>query len=158
MKKDTDSLRKELEQEAPLLARLKDKSDGLSAPDGYFSQLRQDVLSRIEAEKGLPAGKPRSLWPRLAIAASVVVLIGAAIFLFRPTPPAPEPAVALTAEEVHQYIADNIDEFDLELLLPYATASQGSWMEDADFDDPAMQQYMDELLDEIDLETLEELL
>jgi hypothetical protein len=152
MKKDTDSLRKELEQEAPFLSGLKDKPDGLSTPDGYFSQLRQDVLSRIEA------GKTRSLWPPLTIAASVVALIGAALFLFRPAPPAPEPAVALTAEEVHRYIADNIDEFDLELLLPYATASQGSWMEDADFDDPAMQQYMDELLDEIDLETLEELL
>lgn len=152
MKKDTDSLRKELEQEAPFLARLKDKPDGLSTPEGYFSQLRQDVLSRIEAEK------TRSLWPRLAIAASVVTLIGAAVFLFRPAPSAPEPAVALTAEELHQYIADNIDEFDLELLLPYAAGSQGSWMEDADFDDPAMQQYMNELLDEIDLETLEELL
>jgi hypothetical protein len=158
MKKDTDSLRKELEQEAPFLAGLKDKPDGLSTPEGYFGQLRQDVLSRIEAEKALPAGKTRPLWPRLAIAASVVALIGAVLFLFRPAPSAPEPAVALTAEEVHQYIADNIDEFDLELLLPYATASQGSWMENADFDDPAMQQYMNELLDEIDLETLEELL
>lgn len=158
MKKDAESLRKELEQEAPFLARLKDQPEGLSTPDGYFDQLRQDVLARIEAEKARPRGKTRSLWPRLAIAASVVALIGAAVFLFRPAPPAPEPAAALTAEEVHQYIADNIDEFDLDLLLPYAAGSQGTWMEDADFDDPAMQQYMNELLDEIDLETLEELL
>ncbi len=152
MKKDADPLKKELEQEAPILAGLKDKPEGLSTPDGYFNQLRQDVLSRIEA------GKARPLWPRLAIAASVAALIGATVFLFRPAPSAPEPPVALTAEEVHQYIADNIVLFDLELLLPFAAASEASWMENADFDDPAMQEYMNELLDEIDLETLEELL
>lgn len=153
MKKDSEALKKELEQEAPFLARLKDQEVVPSAPEGYFRQLQEEVMGKVTAR---PAVRP--LWLRFAAAASIVVLAGVAIFLFRPAPASQD--TALTAEEMHQYISQNIDEFDLDLLLPFAAASvnRGGWMEDAGFDDPAMQEYMNELLDEIDLETLEELL
>lgn len=159
MKKDKEGLRKELEEEAPFLLRQKEKTDGFSVPEAYFQQLQETVLERIAAGELAPAR--RSIFPlryRLA-AASVVLLAAAALFLFRPAPP-PAEFIALSAEEVHQYVSQNIDDFDLDLLLKFAENDLGhsAWFEDASLEDPEMKEYMDELLDEIDLETLEELL
>ncbi|MBK7335495.1 MAG: hypothetical protein IPJ00_04765 [Saprospirales bacterium] len=161
MKKDQEGLRKELEEEAPFLLRQKEKPDGFSVPEGYFQQLQESVLERIAAGAGEQAPVRRSIFPlryRLA-AASVVILVVAALFLFRPAAPQTD-SVALTAEEVHQYVSRNIDEFDLDLLLKFAGNDLGhsGWFEDASLEDPEMKEFMDELLDDIDLETLEELL
>lgn len=161
MKKDTDALRKELEQEAPLLAHLKDEPDGLSVPDGYFARLREDVMRRIAEEKTTPVRKLPRVWYRLAAAASVILLASVAFFLFRPGKPAPqEEQAAITAEELHEYIFGNIDDFELDILIRFAGNDTGhsGWFDGANPDDPELQKYMDELLDDIDLETLEELL
>ena len=157
MKKEKETLRKELEKEAPLLAQLKERPEGLSVPEGYFGQLRQNVLQELAAP---PKRRLIRTWHYLA-AACVVALAGAALFLFRPEPAQPEHgSIALTSEEMLQYISQNIDEFDVDMLLPYATAyiSTENWLEEANPDDPEMQEYMNDLLDDIDLETLEELL
>lgn len=161
MKKDSDALRKELEETAPFLAHLKEKPDGLSVPDGYFEQLPRSVLERIADEDAASVRRISPIWFRAAAAASVILLAGVAVFLFRPAQPEYSPeSVALTADEVHQYITLHIDDFDLDLLLQFADNGTGhsGWFEDTGLEDPEMKQYMDELLDDIDLETLEELL
>jgi len=155
MKKDSDALRKELEKEAPFLAGLKDKPEGLSVPEGYFDQLQKDVLKRV-AKLEKPRSKTIRLWPRIAAAASVLLVLGLAIFLFQPSNPA-ETTFTLTDEEVHQYISQNIEDFELDLLMEYVAVSDQSsgLFDDAELE---LEEYMDELLDEIDMETLEELL
>ena len=161
MKKDSDDLRKELEKEAPFLAGLKEKPDGFTVPEGYFNQLQQAVLSKVAAERNPAPRKVVWLWPRFAAAASVVAATGLAIFLFLPDKPATDlDSTALSAEEVHQYITQNIDDFELDLIIRFAAADEttGGLFEGADLDDPQIQQYMEELLDDIDLETLEKLL
>ena len=161
MKKDKETLRKELEKEAPFLARQKEKPQGFIVPEGYFEQLQKEVRQQIAAPANQKARTLRLSWRTFAAAASVAALAGAALFLFRSENPAQGTSfAALSGQEMHEYISQNIDEFDLEMLLPFATASitEGSWLESANPDDPDMQEYMYELLDEIDLETLEELL
>lgn len=161
MKRDSDALRKELEQEAPFLAGLKDKPDGFSVPEGYFLQLSQSVLNKAAAERSPAPRKVVSLWPRFAVAASVVAAIGLAIFLFLSDQPAADVAsFAFSEEEVHQYITQHIDDFDLDLLASFAATADpaGGLFENADLDDPEVQQYMQDMLDDIDMETLEDLL
>ncbi|MBK7408543.1 MAG: hypothetical protein IPJ40_11090 [Saprospirales bacterium] len=161
MKKDTDALRKELEKEAPFLARLKEKPGGMTVPEGYFDQLQQEVLKRAATENQRPSRRVFQLWPRMAVAASFVAAIGLSIFLFQPDHPAAnQESLAISAEEVDQYISQHIDDFDLDMLIQYASVSEneGGLFNDATLDDPQLQQYMEELLDDIDLETLEELL
>ncbi|MDV7394163.1 hypothetical protein RZS08_22470, partial [Arthrospira platensis SPKY1] len=71
MKKDKETLRKELEKEAPFLAQLKDHPEGFSVPEGYFDQLRQNVLRELDAP---PKRRTIRSWQYLAAAACVVAL------------------------------------------------------------------------------------
>ena len=161
MKKDTDALRKELEKEAPFLAQLKDKPDGMTVPDGYFDQLPQEVLKRVAAGNQRPSRKIFQLWPRMAAAASFVAAIGLSIFLFQPNhQAADQESLPISAAEVDQYVSRHIDDFDLDMLIQFAATAEneGGLFNDATLDDPELQQYMEELLDDIDLHTLEDLL
>jgi len=155
MKKDSDALRKELEKEAPLLAGLQDKPGGFTVPEGYFLDLPENVMKRIAAGEAMPVRKVSRLWYRLAAAASVLLLAGIAFFLCRS-----DRQAVPTADEMQEYITSNIDDFELDLLIQFAGNNGGDagWSDEAGTEDPEIEEYMDELLDEIDLETLEELL
>lgn len=120
-----DSLDDELKNISPWLHDMKQPDDGFRVPDGYFGTLEARVFARLEAEGLRQAPKnmyakhggqwyrrPRMMW---AAAASVCAVF-AAIWLLRPQPVAVVASVDLSAEELEEYVLDNVHEFDLEQL------------------------------------------
>lgn len=137
--KEQQDLYDELQEQAPFLAPLKKKGDGLRVPEGYFDNLEADVFRQLDAlgARPNPAAFPahrrdtswwqalQRLWqPRLALAfAGVLALALAAWWTFGPAPAAPQPdlAAALSAEDMEAYLLDNLLELEPEqiaLALP----------------------------------------
>lgn len=183
MMKEKDHIREELEGLSPLLVKMKeDKQQPFRVPGGYFQSLPDDVLRRIRAEEGLVRGKApeiRTAWrermgqafqsflqPRYAIGlASAVVLVVAGWYLFWQAGPAiAEPSdtlASLSQEEITEYISNNIESFDIELIVEASVAGVGADPNIEvlpDIGEKELDQYLNEYIDEISLEDLEELL
>ncbi|MEM1328303.1 MAG: hypothetical protein AAGI23_20280 [Bacteroidota bacterium] len=88
----------------------KEEVTGFQVPEGYFEQLEQDVWTRIEA-----TSKPRVLWQSWAVAATVALLLGIGSYFFF-TSASPSDAV-LSQQDALEYIEDNLEEFEEELLI-----------------------------------------
>lgn len=176
--KNQEELNKELSELSPFLQELKLKDDGLRVPAYYFDNLSDEVWQRLQEESQLkPQTQPRpappawwaqwrQLWnmllqPQYGLSlASVAVLVCVAIFLLRPAQ-VETPLAQITAEEASQYVTSNIDEFDmamLEELSAKAEAEEKSAATSPSPNDSVMDQYLEEIIDEIDLEDLEDLL
>lgn len=177
--KNREELNKELGELSPFLLEMKNKSEGFKVPDNYFANLSDEVWQRLQAEK--QAARPvqatpaqPSLWmqlrqawqfllqPQYALAlASVAIVIIAAIFLLRPSSNE-TPLAQISAEEAQQYLSNNIDEFDTALLAELASQSETEAttpaIEKETPNDSVMDQYLEEMIDDIDLEDLEDLL
>lgn len=178
--KNREELNKELGELSPFLSEMKNKSEGFKVPDNYFAGLSDEVWQRLQAEqqaaRPVPGTPAPALWwqqlqqawqlllqPRYALAlASVAVVISVAIFLFRPAGNADAPIAQISVEEAHQYVSLNIDEFDTSLLAELASNTEEDNTRPAvqaeTPNDSVMDQYLEEMIDEIDLEDLEDLL
>jgi hypothetical protein len=149
MKKDADALKKELEELAPTLAQLRKNPQPAQVPEGYFDDLAGAVLDRARPVR-------RLFYARLLAAASVLLLAGALLFLFRPNPPAaPEAAfAAFSMEEMEAYVSDRMDYIDLDLIMLHA--SEGATPGPSESSD--YEQYLPGILDDLDWRTLNEIL
>lgn len=176
-----DDIQKELSELSPLLSKLKMQPPTMQAPEHYFDHLPDQVWNRLqETVQQAPVSRPaaREAWwkqwmqalqvllqPQYALAlASVVVLVVAAFFFFRPRADVDisAPLAALTAEDAADYVVGHIDEFDLSLLLE-ATESVPAQVESPTLHKPApgdssLDNYLEEIIDDIDIEDLENLL
>lgn len=137
--KEREDLYDELEEQAPFLAPLKKADDGLRVPEGYFDDLEASVFRQLEAlgAKPNPAAFPtrrrdiswwqalQRLWqPRLAVAfAGVVAVVAAAWWFFAPAP-APPVDVALSADDVEEYLLDNLHELEPEQIAQILPAEE----------------------------------
>ncbi len=167
---NTDKIREELEELSPFLSKMKGKGDGMKMPEGYFDQLSENVLKQIHQEgvQEAPVEKPagpnwldrlaEGFWalfqPRLAVAfATVALLLAAGWFLLR------QPATELDADELESYIVANLDGFDTEMLMEVSFENE-DWnlLQDTDWNDEAIEEYLEDHLDEIDDLDLENLL
>lgn len=168
--KSKDELEKELEELSPFLQKMKGREEGFRVPKNYFRALPDEVL-----KKSLPA---KSTWldelesfihglfqPKYSLAmAAVLVLVVAAVCIFQnnKTQTAPPVAGAILQEipdEVLQaYVSTNISDFDKALILemnypestlpdiaPKPTTSE-------------VEQYLENHIDELDLDDLEDFL
>lgn len=164
----SNNIKDELNEFAPDLSRM-DKQEGFQVPPRYFDRLGDEVIRKIanggQAEKKRPWSAPlfdflQSLvQPRLAIGLVAVALlfIGVRQFIPNQINEASEGIAleSLTDEEFASYIADNIYEFEDELLFdlvkeePYLPES----IEDED-----LNSYFKEIREDIDFSNLEELL
>ena len=149
----------ELEGNAPHLRDI--RSDGFEVPEGYFEDLTDLVLAKIEQEELIvPERAERQgflsellaqfaylLQPRYAaLALASIALVIAVIFLLtRYNPQIDTLALEeLERSEVVQYIESHLDEFEEELFI----------LED----EPAPNnEYLEGILEDIDINTLEEL-
>ncbi len=177
--KNKEDIRKELDGLAsPLLSGLKDRGEGFSTPENYFQALPDELWQRIQIEvsRRQVAPAPTPWWtplreffesllqPRYALAlAGVAAVIAVAIFLFRPNTSENNQVLAgVSAEEAAQYVADNIDEFDMALLMELAVAENEQTREEPPTEstgnEDSLDQYYEELIDELDLEDIEEML
>lgn len=172
MKDERQHIEEELESLAPGLARFRKSEAPLEAPPGYFDQLSGEVWKKWQApEAPSVAGNPkrRQQWlPHwlaefwrpgyaYALAGVALVVIGLSVFFRQDASDPSLSGMTLSAEEIESYIYANLDEFDLSLLaeesLPELPENEpvpeGDSLQETELDE-----YFDELLDEIELEEL----
>jgi hypothetical protein len=165
------SVREELESISPPLAKLKAQSSPVKIPERYFDQLSDEVLQRIKREEGLSIRTPevprqpwwaaisglfrRPAYP-MALAGIAILLICITVLPFG-GPVEIHPELAMSDEDINDYINFHIDDFDLSLLVeesPEAAPNESFMMEGDSLDKEGMDEYFDEWLDEISLEEL----
>ena len=180
---DLPFLRKMKEQPAPQGA-----NGGFQVPKNYFKHLPDEVLRKAKEPVSAPVTQPNwmervaqsvaSLFqPRYALAfASVLALVVAGWFFFggnngdEPLPIAAVQLSDISDEELFAYVSDNIGEFDRDLVLE-ATGPDLPTIKPNSNPKPSlpktaapkpeveeMEEYIDEVIDEIEVEDLEELL
>ena len=178
--KEQDDIRKELEQLSPFLREMKDRKEGFKAPVGYFKELPDEVWQRLKpVAPAQPSWQERldaflvSLWqPRFALAfASGALLVVAAWWLLQRNDAAPAtPQIAavqlsdITEEDLLTYVTQHIADFDNQLILESHGFDQ---QETAPKPIPKLlpkptaeeaEEYLDEMIEDIDVEDLEALL
>ena len=66
------------------------------------------------------------------------------------------PITELSSEEAENYVLENIEDFEDDLL--YEIALESDFVENNNLEDQELDNYLDEIIDEMDDETLEEFL
>ncbi len=175
--KDNKEAREELEGLSPFLSELK-KQQNFQVPDQYFEQLPDDLMARIKREAAAESTPSASIsWldqlvatlsalmqPRYAMRlASVAVLILAGLFIFRSMPDNEglegNGLAALSDDEVHEYISQNIDDYEAEWIPDFDTAENESDLsEEEEAENAELDVYFDEIIDALDDNDLEDLL
>ncbi len=176
---DHHHLYDELEQHAPSLSKL-ERRDGFQVPDGYFDRLGDDVMRQIKsteqeqvqqeptrAQNEPPrwmqelVGMFQSLWqprPALALALATLALLVIGVLQFFPGEIEGNNALAfeeLTDEEYISYIAENIHDFEDDLL--YEAIRELPYLPE-DIDDEELNDYFDNINNDFDFADIEELL
>ncbi len=178
MKKTDKDIKKELEEIAPSLAKLKDTGPDFTVPKDYFQNLTDDILSKIgrEAATGSKQEKrPPGLWEQISawmatlfkpqfamgLAAGVLLMI-AAFFVFQTEISNKESVVVqgdLTEAEIADYVALHIDDFDAELLIGlFDDLDDPAIYPSIELEDQELEEAVEDVLNEMDLQDLEELL
>ena len=176
-----DDLKQELEELSPLLHKLKAQENPFKTPEGYFAALPDELITRLRTEAQPVTAPVRTTWterllefleslmqPRLAVGlATVAILVVTALLWLRPetgseTNASEQLAMLsdLSAEEVSDYVTENIETFEEEELM-VAVAESGIEVEQTlpaiDLDAEAIEEYMEEAIQEMDEEDLETL-
>ncbi|MEM7102107.1 MAG: hypothetical protein AAF502_03175 [Bacteroidota bacterium] len=176
MDKNKEHINKELEEIAPLLSKMK-KEEGYKIPFNYFEKMEDDIMSQLFPKEETVGAVPQTSWwenaiqslgilfrPRLVMAVAsvtVIILAGYSIWgnIFTPGVDCDsEPVACITLEDIESYIDNNIDDFDIDMLAE-SKFNEFSEPDLIDIDPEALDRYIDEnILETIDLNTLEELL
>ena len=168
-----NEIKEELQEHSPFLSKLKEEELPFKVPDHYFQNLQEEVLRQVKTEAA-PANTQKTwldqlleqvqwlLQPRPALAfASIVLLIAVGLnFLSTSDEVTSDFSLAdLSEEEIRNYVSDNLDEFDIDLILQ-VNASDPEWELNPtlDLEDAELEQYLDEIIDEIEEEDLEDFL
>jgi hypothetical protein len=177
-------MKEELHDELPQRLRdLKTRGEGMKVPSGYFDGLEASVFERLEAQglrqpaEAAPSGwrvwtRQRTIW--MTAAASVAIVVAGWWWWPSGTPTLGGDAVAvvddmtLTTEMAEAYIADNIMDFESELLAahiedeaddePSTAPSNSIKQKEKTKKTTPVKDDLDELLDELTEEELEDLL
>lgn len=172
MKGPDDDVRKELEDLSPRLLRLKEQETGFKVPEDYFQRLQEEVLEKIQQK---PQMAPPTSWlnewwetlqflfqPRWALSLATVAILAIAggVWFFQQ----PKTNSNLSAElakvdreTLNTYIQANLHDFDTETLMEFAASQEGvSHFEDLTPEE--LDEYLDEVIQDLDAETLKELL
>jgi hypothetical protein len=185
--KNNDELRDELD-DLPFLKKIKEQPPigGFQVPKNYFKHLPDEVLRRAKQSEPVPMPQPNWLerveqlvaglfQPRYALAfASVMALVVAGIYfmgkngLDTAQPIAAVQLADISDDELFAYVSDNIGDFDHDLVLetagpelPEVKTQAKPSLHKTKAPRPEveeMEEYIDEVIDEIDVEDLEELL
>jgi hypothetical protein len=167
MKKNNE-IKDELKKLSPFLSDIK-KENAFKVPKDYFKSLPDKVLDQIQVSKNTTEQiSAQASWidrlieniavlfqPRYAIGfATALILIVAAIYINQ------KPVNQLNGSSnlVSQYVEENIDEFDAEMLWEASVFESEENYNDETEDDVGSDEYLEELIDELDDSELEMLL
>ncbi|MEM6317761.1 MAG: hypothetical protein AAF960_08825 [Bacteroidota bacterium] len=158
-------IQKELAETAPFLARLSEsKKSGFQVPEHYFEQLSAGVLEQVAL---IPKPQPvshatekapwYSTFLRLRwVGGLAAILLGLVVsmYVFNPST-SDEQLIEITALEATQYLNDHLDDFETALMVQEGLLVPTETLE---LDERAVQQYLEQNIDDIDVATLESLL
>lgn len=166
-------IRDELEETSPFLTRLKaeDKEDGFTVHPSYFRELQADILRRTSQQPVVPGWRERwqqaidRMLPQVhpaAILAGLALIVAGVWWVMQPagTTSGEQMLSNASEEELQAYVQNNTDAFTTDLILEVA----GS---EADLDlllpvdglsDEEADQLLNDLLEEMDASTLQEIL
>jgi len=156
---------KKLEDLSPFLSKL-DKKEGFSVPTNYFQKLPDEILAKVQPQEVTVSKESwlDQLWslfsPRLAmgLATIALLLVGTVFMLNKEVIQTPIASIdQLTDEAISTYIAANIEDFDEETLYEIDGLDNLNILPN-EIEDAALDQYLDEYIDDIAIETLEDLL
>ena len=149
--------------DAPILKKLKEKEDGFEVPFHYFSKLEDEVMGKL-FQVNHPKSKVElffEYWinvlgstPLALRIAAVVGLVFVSTLFIGPGVMKVKQEVAMEeipSKAIEQYILDNLEDFDTELLSDF-------WEESQDTEPAPFDEVFEEIIDEIELEDLESLL
>ena len=183
--KNKDELRDELENSPFLKEMKERPSDGFQVPKNYFQHLPNEVMRKVKEPTSAPVRQPSwleqmgqfvqgLLQPRYALAlASVVVLVVAGVgFLKDKNATTTLPAMAevqladISDEELFAYVSDNISDFNRQQMLEISgpelpevkVQPKTPALPKIKAQKPEMKEieaYLDDAIDDIDLEDLE---
>jgi nitrogen regulatory protein PII-like uncharacterized protein len=170
MKEDFEE---ELREISPFLANLK-KEAPFKTPKFYFDRLTDSVLEKAQSEvpKIVPPQYKTektvfsrvSDWvsvfiqPRWAMAMATVAVIAVSSFFYikKQNTLAPQQLSEISTEDIHEYIKDNIDDFEDDMLLETVVLASdtegGSILKD--MDDKDIEQYLKDNIEEKDLDNI----
>ena len=162
--KYNQNIQEELQELSPLLAKMQQSEDGFNVPDNYFDYLSASVLEQVKLEptpiqkKEIAPSKPwySFFWnPQFATGFAGIALLLAIAFFFRNPSNDTTQVALISIDEMESYIADNLDEFDTDLII------DETWEEELgeiQLETEEMDDYLETILDEIDDASLEQLL
>ena len=110
---------KELNELSPILRAIKEWPVDVPGT-AYFEQMESDILFKIKREEKVKAGVFEIRY--FMKAAAAVIIMGASIWMYLSYQPANQPLTdfVFSDEELLDYLLENVDEIDRELI--YATA------------------------------------
>ena len=176
-----DEIKKELEELSPFLANLKAKEDPFKVPTNYFDGLSDQIMGRIQEEvvvETIVEKQERVSWvdrlveqiqlllqPQYALSlASVVLLLVAGTYFFWPesnfnTPDLQTLTEGISEDELIQYLSTHIDEFEVNQFVDAGIQDLNiEFFKGSEMDLEEMDELMDNLLEDLDESSLEELL
>lgn len=155
----------ELEELSPFFAKMKEQepSDGFKLPENYFEFLTDSVMEQVKLEPNPISQKvikKKNAWyhfffqPQLLGATGLALMLIIALFFYN-QPKASTLEVGLSSQEAAIYISNHLDEFDTALFL-----KDDLFLEigEVEFETEELNQYLEEVIDELDDATLEQLL
>lgn len=163
-----NEIRDELKKLSPLLSKIK-KEEAFKVPENYFRSLPDKVLAQTKTAGNTSTQHVRQfawierfvenltvlLQPKFAVGiATIATVIIATVYFFLP----PNTQLDGTHQSVHEYVSNNIDEFDAEMLweansFDSEESNEMEKVKETDFDD-----FYEEILYELDDSQLEKLL
>jgi hypothetical protein len=171
--KNKDDIQKELQELSPFLSKLKAQEKQPEVPENYFYALPDQLWEQIKLQPAperfvqQPSAWERFLrsvqillQPRIALSlATFAALVVAGIYFLQPQTTTSSTSGDLTAEDITNYIDNNLHEFDTDLLIQ-ATADlpNQSLLPTENLSDDDIDAMMKELVKEVDEKTIEELL
>ncbi len=172
--KERNDIRKELEELSPFLAQLKDKNEGFEVPKNYFNSLTDSIMEQCQVEE-VPEATPQAKkgwmnwldsWlthlfqPRYVMAFASLLLVVFSFFFLLPTEDSSTEVAfseTISREDAMVYVADNLEDFDLELLAELELDVNAR--DFIELDEAEVEEYINEnVLDDLDETSLEELL
>ena len=154
----------ELQDISPLLAKMRKEEDGFSVPEDYFDYLSNSVLEQIKLEPKSSITKKekvRSPWfaflikPRFAISLTTVTLILGVVFWNNFQMGINNQLTEISSQEIESYVASNLEEFETELFMNETLIEE---LGEIQIEGELIDEYIETVIDEIDEETLEQLL
>ncbi len=163
--KNKKEIQTELKKLAPLLAELRKEDTGMKIPEHYFDYLTESVMEQValipKPSVSTPPINKQPTWyaflfnKRILSGLAMILLLLTGALFFRNQPVSELKLVEISSEEAATYIAAHLEDFETSLFIDGDFIEE---IEEIEIEAAEIDLYLDEMIEELDIETLEQLL